>query len=99
LKSGETNGAAGKSPCEDQDWQEPKTHDNNFDVHPGGAKNQDAVSEKSITQQQAGLVRRAKNEPSEPLTWLGPALVANSLCRGQEKHTMHKPEVQIGNSG
>jgi hypothetical protein len=30
---------------------------------------------------------------------LGPALVANSLCRNQEQRTMHKPGVQIGNSG
>jgi hypothetical protein len=29
----------------------------------------------------------------------GLALIANSLCRGQEKRTMHEPEVQIGNSG
>jgi hypothetical protein len=29
----------------------------------------------------------------------GPALVAASLCPGQEKRTIHKPEVQIGNSG
>jgi len=27
------------------------------------------------------------------------ALVASSLCPGQEKRTIHKPEVQIGNSG
>src|SRR5216683_7129169 len=25
--------------------------------------------------------------------------VANSLCRGPEKRTMHKPDVQVGNSG
>ena len=30
---------------------------------------------------------------------LGPAQVANSLCRWQEKHMMCKPDVQIGNSG
>jgi hypothetical protein len=31
---------------------------------------------------------------------LGRALVANSLCRGQGKHTMlHEQEVQIGNPG
>ena len=34
-----------------------------------------------------------------PLIALGPALVANSLCRGQEKRTMRESEVQIGNSG
>jgi len=27
------------------------------------------------------------------------AVVAGSLCSGQEKRTMHKPEAQIGNSG
>jgi hypothetical protein len=27
-----------------------------------------------------------------------PALLANSLCRGQGKRTMRKPEVQIGYS-
>src|SRR5713226_8649129 len=25
--------------------------------------------------------------------------VANSLCRGPEKRTLHKPDVQVGNSG
>ena len=30
---------------------------------------------------------------------LGPALVGNSLCPGQEKHTVENPEVQVGNSG
>src|ERR1019366_1943390 len=39
---------------------------------------------------QAGLVRRAKKEPSDPLTSLRLALVANSVCPGQEKRTMHK---------
>ncbi len=34
-----------------------------------------------------------------PLISLGPALTANSLCRGQEKRRMHRPDVQIGNSG
>ena len=29
---------------------------------------------------------------------LGPALVANSLYRAQEKRTMREPEAQIGNS-
>jgi hypothetical protein len=32
-------------------------------------------------------------------TSLGPALVANSLCRRQEERTVHKLEAQIGNSG
>ncbi len=36
--------------------------------------------------------------PPTPIP-LGPALVADSLCRGPEKRTMHKLEVQIGNSG
>ncbi len=31
--------------------------------------------------------------------FLGPPLGANSLCPGQEKRTLHKPGVQIGNSG
>ena len=30
---------------------------------------------------------------------LGPAPVANSLCRGQEKRTMRETEVPLGNSG
>jgi hypothetical protein len=34
-----------------------------------------------------------------PLISLGPALVANSLCREQEKCTMREPEFQTGNSG
>ena len=33
-----------------------------------------------------------------PLMGLEPALVANSFCPGQEKHTMHRPEIQVGNS-
>jgi hypothetical protein len=32
-------------------------------------------------------------------TRTGPALAADALCPGQEKRTMHKPEIQIGNSG
>src|SRR5712691_11720249 len=46
-------------------------------------------SEKSITQQQAGLVRRQKRVDEPPRSRWGPDLVANSLCRGQEKRTMH----------
>jgi len=57
------------------------------------------VSEKSITRQQAGLVRWQKQAVGIPLISRGLALVASSLCRGQEKRTMHEPEVQIGNSG
>jgi hypothetical protein len=30
---------------------------------------------------------------------LGPALASNALFQWQENHTMHKPEVEIGNSG
>jgi hypothetical protein len=30
---------------------------------------------------------------------MGHVLMANSLCRGREKRTMHKLGVQIGNSG
>jgi hypothetical protein len=30
---------------------------------------------------------------------LGPALVPNALFQWQENYTMHKPEVEIGNSG
>jgi hypothetical protein len=59
----------------------------------------EAVSEKSITQQQAGVVRWAKTSRRDRVTSLGVVLVANSLCRWQEKHTMCEPKVQIGNSG
>jgi hypothetical protein len=48
---------------------------------------------------QAGLVRRAKTSCRNPAISLGPALVANSLCSGQEKHTMRESDGQIGNSG
>jgi hypothetical protein len=34
-----------------------------------------------------------------PLISLGSALMANSLCPGQEECTRHKPEIQFGNSG
>jgi hypothetical protein len=57
-----------------------------------------AVSEKSITRQQARLIGRAKNESSEAATPLGPALVTNSLCPGWERRTVCTPEGQIGNS-
>ena len=57
------------------------------------------MSEKSIAQQQAGLVRRQKRAVGTPLISLGSALVANSLCRGQERRMMREREVQIGNSG
>jgi len=44
------------------------------------------VSEKSIRQQQAGLVRRAITSRHDHAISLGPALVAISLCRAQVKH-------------
>jgi len=44
-------------------------------------------------------IRRAKRVVGTALISLGPALVANSLCREQGKHTLHKLEAQIGNSG
>jgi hypothetical protein len=34
-----------------------------------------------------------------PVIWLGPPPTINSLWRWQEKRTLHKPEIQIGNSG
>jgi hypothetical protein len=54
---------------------------------------------KSVTQQQAGLVRRVKASCWNHAISLGPALVANALCRGRENLMMRGPEVQIGNSG
>ena len=57
------------------------------------------MSEKSIPRQQAGLVRRAKTSRRNPAISPGPALVANSLCRGQEKRMIRESDVQIGNSG
>jgi hypothetical protein len=57
------------------------------------------VSENSITRRQEGLVRRAKTSYRTPAISLGPALVANSLCPGQEKRTMRESEGQLGNSG
>jgi hypothetical protein len=57
------------------------------------------VSEKSITRQRAGLVRRAKTNRRNIAILLGSALVANSLYPWQEKRTMPKLEIQIGNSG
>jgi len=38
-------------------------------------------------------------QPGHKLISLGPALERSSLSRGQEKHTIHMPEVQIGDSG
>jgi hypothetical protein len=50
--------------------------------------------------EQAGLVR-GQNESfgTSRSDWSRPALVANSLTRGQEKRTIRESEVQIGNSG
>ena len=58
------------------------------------------MSKKVIAWRQAGLVRRAKTSrrnPADLARSLPP--VANSLSPEQEKRTMRKPEVQIGNSG
>jgi hypothetical protein len=58
------------------------------------------VSEKSITRQQLGLVGRAKTSRRNPADLAGACSGESySLCPGQEKHTMHKLEVQIANSG
>ena len=57
------------------------------------------MSEKSITQQQAGLVRRAKRAVGTPPISLGPVLVADSLRRGQERRAMRQGVSQIGNPG
>jgi hypothetical protein len=46
-----------------------------------------------------GSSDRQKRAVGTPLSSLGPALVANSLCRWQEKRTMRESEVQIGNPG
>ena len=48
------------------------------------------MSEKSITRQQAGLVRREERDVGTPLISLGPLLVASSLCRGREKPMMRE---------
>ena len=56
------------------------------------------MSDQSITRQQVGRVRLAKTTSRPPLILLGPALVDNSLCRGQgQRITMNETEVQIGN--
>ena len=46
-----------------------------------------------------GALDGGKRAVGTPLISLGPALVSNSLCSGQEKNTMCGLEVQIGNSG
>ena len=50
------------------------------------------MSEKSITRQRAGLLRRAKTNCRNPAISLGPALVANSFYRrgSQEKTFPHR---------
>jgi hypothetical protein len=48
-----------------------------------------------------GRVRQTKNESSGPRDLAWPALVAlvaDSLCCGQEKRMMREPEIQIGDS-
>jgi hypothetical protein len=57
------------------------------------------VSEKSITRQRAGLVRRAKTNWRNSTMLVEFALLANSLCPRQENRTMPKLEIQIGSSG
>ena len=42
--------------------------------------------------------RERQDKLMEPRDPTGAALVANSLCRGQEKRTMRELEVQIANS-
>jgi hypothetical protein len=51
----------------------------------------------SVTRQQVGS-SGGKKRSAGPRGWRR-ALVANSLCRGQEKRTMRESEVQIENSG
>jgi hypothetical protein len=52
-----------------------------------------------IARQQPALVRGARTSRQNRLISLGPCLVAHPFCGGQEKHTMHKREIQIGKSG
>ncbi|MGO9166780.1 MAG: hypothetical protein ACLP56_07890 [Candidatus Sulfotelmatobacter sp.] len=44
-------------------------------------------------------IEQVKRAVGTALISPGPALVANSLCRGQGKRTLRKPEVKIGNRG
>jgi hypothetical protein len=57
------------------------------------------VSEKSITRQQADLVRRRKRAVGAWLISLGPAPFTNSCVEGKRRITMRETEVQIGDSG
>lgn len=50
------------------------------------------MAESFVSREAGGLINRPVNGR------LGPALVTNSLCPGQEKHTMRELEVQIANS-
>jgi hypothetical protein len=60
-----------------------------------------AESDFGVLTRQAALSRilALGQFPIVPAGSMGPALVANALCRGQENLVMHEPEVQIGNSG
>jgi hypothetical protein len=55
-----------------------------------------AVCEKSVTREQAGLVRRAQTSRRNLANSPEHALAGNSLNRGAETHTMCELRVQIG---
>ena len=58
------------------------------------------MSEKSITRQQLGRVRRAKNEPSAPSSLDGGLLWSQISCvEDRRSIRMCELGVQIGNSG
>jgi len=57
------------------------------------------VSEKSIARQQAGLVRGQERAVGTPRSRWDLLWWQIRCVQGHEKRTMHKPEVQIGNSG
>jgi hypothetical protein len=66
-----------------------------------GGGSASAVSQKAFAWRQAGS-SDGTNGPSEPhprWSLYVAALVANSLCREQEKCMVRESEVQIGNSG
>ena len=55
---------------------------------------------KAVTAAASGARQTVKTSRRTPtISFGGPALVANSLCRGQEKRTICQPEVQIRYSG
>ena len=58
-----------------------------------------AASGKSVTRQQAGASDGQETRRRNLVISMGPALVANSLCPGQEKCMMRRLDVQIGNAG